>query len=64
MSDDRYPQQFFDHNWVFKPQACVFVDLKPDKSEWIEDTRKGESPLKTFLVFVDENVSERENRKA
>ena len=75
MSNDRYPRRLFDQVWDIKPRRGrqrkvwkrlvddLFVALKLDKSECVEDIEKGDSSLKAFLALVEESISEREDRK-
>ena len=41
----------------------LFVSLCLDKTEWLEDTERGESSLASYLACIDECISERECRK-
>ena len=53
MSEDRYPRHLFDNHWDIKPRRGrqrkawgrlvddLFVALNLDKTEWIEDIKKG-----------------------
>ena len=41
----------------------LFVSLGLDKHEWVEDSRKGESSLASYLGCIEESNSEREDRQ-
>ena len=74
MPEDRYPKQLFSHKWEVKPRRGrqrkawgrvadeLFVSLGVDKHEWLEDIKRGESSLASFLACIEENISEREGR--
>ena len=73
MPEDRYPKQLFKHEWEIKSRRGrqrktwgrmiddLFASLNLDKSEWLEDIRKGEGSLDSYLACVEESVSERED---
>ena len=37
----------------------LFVSLGLDKREWVEDIKRGESSLASFLASIEESISER-----
>ena len=41
----------------------LFVSLGLDKHEWLEDIKRGESSLASFLSCIEESISEREDRQ-
>ena len=40
----------------------LFVSLGLDKDEWMEDIKRGESSLASFLTCFEESISESEGR--
>ena len=75
MPEDRFPKQLFSQEWDQKPRRGrqrktwgrviddLFVSLGLDKAKWLEDIERGESSLASYLVCIDECISERECRK-
>ena len=41
----------------------LFVSLDLDKHEWVEDIKREESSLASFLACIEESISEREGRQ-
>ena len=41
----------------------LFVSLGLDKHEWLEDIKRGESSLASFLACIEESIREREDRQ-
>ena len=75
MPEDRYPKQLFSREWETKPRRGrqrktwgkvvdkLLVSLGLDKHEWVEDIKRGESSLASFLACIEESISEREGRQ-
>ena len=75
MPEDSYPKQLFSWEWETKPRRGrqrkawsrvvdeLFVSLGLDKHEWVEDIKRGESSLASFLVCIEESISEREGKQ-
>ena len=72
---DRYPKQLFSREWETKPRRDrqrkawgrvvdeLFVSSGLDKHEWLEDIKRRESSLASFLACIEETISERESRQ-
>ena len=41
----------------------LFKPLDIDKGKWMEDIKHGDSPSASFMVCVEERISERESRR-
>ena len=41
----------------------LFTSLGLDRQEWVEDIKRGESLLASFLACIEESISEREGRQ-
>ena len=39
------------------------MSLDLDKHEWVEDIKRGESSLASFLACIEESISEREGKQ-
>ena len=75
MPEHRYSRKLFVQEWNVKPRRgrqrkywCKVVDnlfssLGLDKAEWLEDIRKGNCSLKSFLGVAGEVIDERESSK-
>ena len=75
MPENRYPNQLFMHEWEIKPRRGrqrkawgrmiddLFASLDLDKSEWLEEIKRGECSLESFLACAGESISEREGRQ-
>ena len=75
MPEDRYPKQLLSREWETKPRRGrqrkawgrvvdeLFVSLGLDKHEWVEEIKRGESSLVSFLACIEESISEREGRQ-
>ena len=74
LPEDRYPKQLFNQEWNIKPHRRrrkvwsrmvdeLFKSLDIDKSEWLEDSKHGDSSSASFMACVEECIIERESRK-
>ena len=75
MPKDRYPKQLFSREWETKPRRGrqrkvwgrvvdeLFVSLGLDKHEWVEDIKRGESSLASFLACINESISESQGKQ-
>ena len=72
MPEDRYPKKLFSREWETKPRRgrqrkawgrVVDELLGLDKHEWVEDIKRGESSLASFLACIEESIREREGRQ-
>ena len=75
LPEDRYPKKLFNQEWNIKPRRGrqkkvwsrmvddLFKSLDIDKSEWLEDIKRGDSSSASFMANVEECIIERESRK-
>ena len=67
MPKDTYSKPLFSREWETKPcrgrqrkawGRVLFVSLGLDKHEWVEDIKRGESSLASFLACIGESIRE------
>ena len=75
MPGSKYAKELFSQEWNVKPRKGrqrkmwgkvvedIFTSLDINKCEWLEDIRKEESSVASFMACVEESIKERDNEE-